>query len=620
MIFKDGELKPNSDSARAEAAPASPPERAKVFDTAKDDKTAVGKAKGIRSRFESGGYVIEPVKRPGNRRRRALVAVLLLLFFLTGSVFYYGGNIAGAGSLNAVSSGYGHYKKTSAAPATPGAVANESKIPVYIKASSVEKDMRVRILGEDGYPVLGYRFEIEVLFPDGGNVIHTNDARDGRFYIDELESGDYVVSLLDAKGYLTPEPVEVEVLDKVQFTEIEDIEDKIVSQSEVNLAADDPQYGNSDNPDAGTPSVPEPAKDTVEFVESRVVESEGNIRYSGRVDAEGRLYARDGTLTNVVPVVVDGFLTGEYTLYKEPEPPEPENPEPEPEPEPGDGNGTGGDIDIFGKDQSGNFIYDITRHFDIIRTYYGWQDLDGKRYYFDKNGKKVTGNHIIQGKSYTFNAEGVLLTTNNRLLGVDVSTWQDTIDWNKVKAAGVEFVMIRAGFRGYGSGLLVEDNKFLTNLRGAKAAGLRVGVYFFSQAITEVEGVEEASMVISLIRKYGYSLEYPITIDSELSGAAGNTGRADNLSRAQRTAVCVAFCETVRNAGYSPMIYASKSWFENNLSVGSFSNYKIWLAHYTTNGAPSSYTGRYEMWQYTSRGSVNGIAGNVDMNYGYLGY
>lgn len=653
MIFKEGMEKPVTPDTASQENPVvdkkeavdsltlldsndevlnQPPQEQSTSDSNRPSKNErpVKTANGLRCRLVNDTYIIEPLKKPKSLKLRAMVALVLVAFMLTGSVFYYGSAIVGAQTTEAVAGNYGGIKKTgvSAAPISEETTVTGT-LHVSLKASSVERDLHVRIIGDDGYPVAGHRFSIEITDPEGETKTYVNDSRDGRIYLDSLESGDYKVAMVPTDGFETPEPVDVEVLDKVQYKEIEDISDKINTSKDVNVAADDPQYGNAGtgNPDAGTPAPPPPApQDTVEFVESKVVEKEGKVRYTGKIGENGRLYAKDGTLTNIIPVVVDGYMTGDYTLYEEPTPdPETTNPEttnPEttnPEttnPE----NGTGGDIDLFGKDQAGNYIYDVTKHAEITKTYYGWQDLDGKRYYFDKQGKKVTGNQVIQGKSFSFNSEGVLLTTaKNKLLGIDISTWQNSIDWNKVKAAGVDFVMIRAGFRGYGTGKLVEDDLFASNLRGAKAAGLRVGVYFFSQAINEVEGVEEASMVISLLKKYG-SIDYPIAIDSEWSGAPGGTGRADNLSRATRTAVCVAFCETVRNAGYTPMIYASKSWFETNLSVGSFVGYKIWLAHYTPGGATSSYTGRYEMWQYTSKGTVNGIGGYVDMNYGYLGY
>lgn len=236
-------------------------------------------------------------------------------------------------------------------------------------------------------------------------------------------------------------------------------------------------------------------------------------------------------------------------------------------------------------------------------TYYGWQTIDGATYYFDKNGNKVTGQQVIQGISYTFSSDGVRSGT----IGIDVSKYQTGIDWKRVKNAGINFVMIRCGYRGYGSGVLVEDPMYKSHITGAKAAGLRVGVYFFSQAINEAEAVEEASMAVSLAKKYGINM--PIAIDSEY--ANGGRGRADGLSKSARTAVTKAFCDTVKSAGYTPMVYASKSWFSNHLSVSQLSGYRIWVAHYAEK---CGYTGTYHIWQNTDKGKVDGVPGNVDMN------
>ncbi len=241
--------------------------------------------------------------------------------------------------------------------------------------------------------------------------------------------------------------------------------------------------------------------------------------------------------------------------------------------------------------------------------YTGWQTIDNATYYFDKNGNYVTGKQVIQGVEYTFANNGVL-SMGNGTFGIDVSKWNGNIDWNAVKNSGVSYVIIRCGFRGSTQGALIEDAMFRRNIEGAQAAGIQVGVYFYTQAVNEVEAVEEASMVLALVQKYRIS--YPIFIDTEASG-----GRADRISRETRTAVCRAFCETIRNAGYTPGIYASKSWFNDKLNTSSLSSYKIWLAQYATK---PTYTGRYDLWQYSDKGTINGINGKVDVNYSYLGY
>ncbi len=194
--------------------------------------------------------------------------------------------------------------------------------------------------------------------------------------------------------------------------------------------------------------------------------------------------------------------------------------------------------------------------------------------------------------------------------GIDVSKWNKEIDWAKVKDAGVQYAIIRCGYRGASTGSLVEDPYFAANIQGATEAGIKVGLYFFTQATTEVEAVEEASMAIMLCNEY--RLEYPIFIDTE--GAGGN-GRADALDKETRTAVCEAFCETIENAGYTSGVYASKNWFEKYIDAGRLDKYVVWLAEYKS--APT-YEGDFQVWQYTSKGSVEGIDGKVDMNISLL--
>ncbi|MDE7184647.1 MAG: hypothetical protein K2O40_09295 [Lachnospiraceae bacterium] len=196
-------------------------------------------------------------------------------------------------------------------------------------------------------------------------------------------------------------------------------------------------------------------------------------------------------------------------------------------------------------------------------------------------------------------------------LGIDVSKWNGEIDWEVVKAEGVDFAIIRCGYRGSSSGWLIEDPYFYKNLTGAKKAGIKVGVYFFTQATDLVEAVEEASMVVSLIGDT--AIDYPVFIDTE--GAGGN-GRADGLDAGTRTAVVNAFCQTIQNAGLDAGVYASRNWYLNNLLLEEMDAPNIWLAEYRQT---PEYEGRYDMWQYTSSGAVAGIEGRVDLNVSYLG-
>ncbi len=197
--------------------------------------------------------------------------------------------------------------------------------------------------------------------------------------------------------------------------------------------------------------------------------------------------------------------------------------------------------------------------------------------------------------------------------GIDVSKYQAYIDWSAVKAAGVEFAIIRVGYRGTSTGVLQEDEYYQINIQGALDAGLKVGVYIFSQATTTAEAEEEADYILSRISSYNITL--PVVIDYEY--ASGGTGRLyeANLSVDAATSVCNSFCAKVTAAGYTAMVYANKNMLQNHLNASAISsNYQIWLANYTTE---TSYSGDYDFWQYSSKGSVDGISGNVDCDFWY---
>ncbi len=233
----------------------------------------------------------------------------------------------------------------------------------------------------------------------------------------------------------------------------------------------------------------------------------------------------------------------------------------------------------------------------------GWQNIDGNRYYY-QDGKAFTGWHEIDGIQYYFSNSGVL---SSRTV-IDVSRFNGNIDWNAVKASGIDYAIIRVGYRGYESGTLVMDSKFEENMSGAISAGIKVGAYIVTQAVNTTEAVEEASFIVQACSKYSISL--PLVIDVESAG--GGAGRGDKISASTRTAVINAYSQAVRNAGYTPMLYASKSWLEGRINTGSvYSSCKIWIARYNDT---LGYSGRYNMWQFRSDGGVDGINGCVDIS------
>ncbi|MCM1272289.1 MAG: glycoside hydrolase family 25 protein [Clostridium sp.] len=226
-------------------------------------------------------------------------------------------------------------------------------------------------------------------------------------------------------------------------------------------------------------------------------------------------------------------------------------------------------------------VTEIPRNDFVNENFY--IDADDEMYYHDNEGNRQS--YIV----------------------IDVSEFQPEVDWEQVKSTGVKGVMIRVGYRGYGSGALVEDSMFQTYVESALDAGLKAGVYFYTQGISYEEGVEEARFVLNAIRTY--NITYPIAIDTEAIYA--DDARTNDLDITSRTDVVVGFCETVKEAGYTPMVYTNRNWLVQCLDLTRLGDYKIWYAHYTNQpDLPYQYTG----WQYTDSGHVNGVSGNVDMN------
>ncbi len=214
------------------------------------------------------------------------------------------------------------------------------------------------------------------------------------------------------------------------------------------------------------------------------------------------------------------------------------------------------------------------------------------------------GNFSYQEQVYRYVENGLVTSA----FGIDVSSHQGEIDWTAVKNAGVKFVFVRAGFRGYESGKLVQDEYFDKNMQGAMDAGLDVGVYFYSQAITDNEAREEAELTLSMME--GYDVQLPVVFDWEVI-TNGDYARTANITPYGLTDCVIAFCETIKNAGYQPMYYQNKETALSKMDLELVTDYGFWLAEY--DDLPS-YPYHYDIWQYTDRGRVDGIEGRVDLN------
>ena len=202
------------------------------------------------------------------------------------------------------------------------------------------------------------------------------------------------------------------------------------------------------------------------------------------------------------------------------------------------------------------------------------------------------------------------------MAGIDVSVYQGEIDWRAVKDSGIDFVMIRCGNRGYVTGLLAEDANFKMNIRGAIDAGLKVGVYYFSQALTEEEALEEANFVAELLEDY--DVTFPVAYDWEVvNDPDGDTARTAYIDPEQLTNNFLVFAQRLELEGYTPVLYANKKTTVWKYDLARLQGYDLWYAEY--NDIPSL-PYKWQMWQYSSKGSVDGINGSVDLNICFKDY
>ncbi len=470
-------------------------------------------------------------------------------------------------------------------------------LTIRLECYSVKNDLKIKFINEQTREyITGSLFNVTVTDPSGNQKAYSNKDLKGYIYVSGLKSGNYTVKLTVPEGFLSSvDTVNVKVKDKVEYKPITDIKDKVVPTINTNEDGSHNKDMENDNT----------LKDTVEFVKTDKIVIPQQINY---LPVE---YANVKAPETTQPASTDAPQITQLSVSNTPSSTESNQ--------------------LF--DVDGNKLYILVGNNYVLATrddyipsnkfykqeiipesykYTGWQTIDGKTYYYDKNGNYVTGNQIINGARFSFGNDGVL-APGYGVLGIDVSKYQGKIDWKAVKASGVQFVIIRVGVRGCITGNIVEDQNFDANIRGAQAAGLDVGIYFFSQAINEVEAVEEASACISFVKNY--KIKYPVFIDTEKTSYKGTPGRANSLTTEQRTAVCKAFCETVKNSGYKAGIYASKDYFTNHLYTSQLNQYTIWLAQWANK---PTYGGRYDMWQYSDKGSISGISGNVDINLSYM--
>lgn len=410
-------------------------------------------------------------------------------------------------------------------------------------------------------------------------TVYTDEDGDGSIHEENIEPGIYQVWYVPTEGYFPEQTiVNVEINDKVEFKVDTQIEKKVEKYN----AAQDVQP-------AHVTVTENEVTDTVTEVASS---AETVVNVSVNQSAASNPYANCPTTTdaNGVVVVDKSSVAPETQLTDEA------------------GNLLYIDEACTTPATAANYVEGATYYYKVETqqvVYTGWQTINGETYYYDANHNMVTGQQTIGGVIYNFNADGTLVRALGA--GIDVSKFQGNIDWNRVKASGINYAIIRCGGRYSGSRGLFEDPKYAANVAGASAAGLRVGIYFYSTATNTAEAVEEASLAVALARKGNVSL--PVFIDMEDS----------MIPKGQATAIAQAFCQTVNSAGYTSGVYANINWWTNYLDYGVLSPYKIWIARYNSSLSGGRYTwnGRCDYWQYSETGHVDGISGTVDLDYAY---
>ncbi|MBQ8901145.1 MAG: hypothetical protein IJY72_09320, partial [Akkermansia sp.] len=460
------------------------------------------------------------------------------------------------------------------------------KTPTRLDAFSTERDLYIKLYDDNNRQITSTDTQIRLHYPSGESYVFAADS-DGAFYIVDLDGGEYSVDMLEHERYETAASITRTVKEKVEYKPIEDLEAIVYVNTLEELYT--PEELQAEMPVTLVPEVietPPEAIGTGQIIEEKpVVDDLGNqtYTYTFNTGPNGYLLLK-GTQTEsaVLPVDEnnDGIIDYGMTLIQPS--PTADNPNPSP---------YYVSEALFNSDNTPVDKYDIiaTPVTEAHTRRVGWQNIDGSQYYFDSEGSTVKGLKEIDGKLHYFNQFGVKANS----LGVDVSFYNEDIDWNAVKAQGVDFAIIRVGGRTWELGKLYYDSMAKEYLAEAQAAGLKIGVYVYATATTELEAVQEATLALEVVN--GRSLDYPIFIDMEYSGMYPD-GRADKLDMASRVAVLNAFCQTIQNGGYQAGVYSGEYFYRDNIDFNSISQYTIWLANYSSDNRLPGYANRYDMW------------------------
>ncbi len=469
------------------------------------------------------------------------------------------------------------------APAPP--LPSVEPLALYLDLDAGAEELDVVVCDGEGAAVPGYAFPLEIRCPDGSSYRVLSDVN-GRYFAAYIPSGRYTVSMLPMEGFIP------------------------ASEQSVSVA---PDY----------------AKDAVGDIGSFVDGSKGRqgkertYRYRYSVGKNGFLLYADGTESDVLPVEERGDLAygvRMVTVWHLPD-----GTVVDPDELPADAvrwtdyytDEKAVTVPLILSDGVTDERYAVTaeRIDPSSPRRSGWVEENGRSYYYAADGRPLSGLQNIEGKLYFFDGSGAKASS----LGIDVSYHNSAIDWKAVKAAGIDFAIIRVGYRTWEKGILNEDPDSYRQgknggfyLQGAKAAGLKVGVYVYSTAISAEEAVEEAQLALDIVRKAGLELDLPIYFDTEFSSVSPK-GRSDKLTVAQRAEIARAFCKTVEDAGFRAGVYSYQDFFSRALRLEDVDEYDIWFASYTRGYTLPAYRG-FAIWQFTESGRVNGMPDEVDMN------
>ncbi len=502
------------------------------------------------------------------------------------------------------------------APAESGAPVPEptpyEPLALHLDLNTSIEALDAVVCDSEGLAVPGYAFPLEIRYQDGSTHQVQSDIN-GHYYAEYIPAGEYTVTLLPFEGFIASDSASCRVEQKLDYVAIENV-GRFVEVDEVSsLPSDKAQNGT--------------ASGTVTEIEglAEALPPDGGEGYHYRysVGENGYLLRADGTESDVIPVEDRGDLAygvREVTVYHllDGTPLEEKD-------IPADAvlwtdyymdrKPVAVPLILGGGAVDESYAVTAEKIDPSSEKLSGWVEKDGRSYYYAADGRPLSGLKNVDGRLYFFDGTGAKASS----LGIDVSYFNSAIDWNAVKNCGIDFAIIRVAGRTWEKGILFEDEDSYRQgknggyyLQGAKAAGLKVGVYVYSNAINTNEAVEEASLALDVIRKSGVELDMPIYFDLEYSGEYPK-GRADKLSFSQRAEIVEAFCTTVENSGYRAGVYASEYFFSRALRLEDVADYDVWYAVYTTGFALPSYRG-FDIWQFSESVRINGMPDYTDMN------